>query len=1025
MIEFAISRSRTVLSIFVLILIAGAYSYTAIPREAAPDIPIPVIYVSMNHTGISPEDAVDQLVKPMEQELKAIEGVDEMEATAYEGGANIVMRFQAGFDNKKALDDVRAKVDIAKAELPKGDEAEEPRISEVNFSLFPVVTIVLSGDVNERLMKTIAEDLQDELESIPGVLEAPIKGLREEQLLVEIDRLKFENYGLTAADVVGVINANNLLVAAGSLEVEQGKYAIKVPGLITGPQEILDLPLKTFGDRIVRVRDVADVKATFKDREILSRVNGEPAIVINVSKRIGENVIATVNKVKDRLKEVSEGWPAAVKYRTIADESLNIEERVNGLQNNVIMAVILVMIVVLTALGPRPSFLVATAVPGSFLAAVIMLHIMGISLNIVVLFALILAVGMLVDGAIVVTELAETQRQKGKSRAEAFAYAANYMAWPIIASTATTLAAFLPLLFWPGIPGQFMKFLPITLMFTLAASLAMALIFLPTIGAQLPGGKSAATPTGGPFADFYEKILIWALDRPLKILGAVVAAFIGSVILYGAFGKGVEFFPDIEAERANILIHANGDYSFKEKDSVLQQVEQRMKGLEGIDTYQIITGAAPGQETGPSDVIGHVAIEFEKWSKRGPRGLYADDILAEALARMRDIHGVTIEEQKERGGPQQGKPIRLVVTANNYALIPPVVDELKKELAKIPGTVNIDDNLPDPGIEWALEIDRLKAARSGTNLAEVGTAIRLATAGAVVGTYRPVTSKDEVDIVARFKPEQRSLSTIDDLRVSTPGGLAPISNFTEREAQQKVTVLRRLDQKNAAYVESDVKKGVLADDIVQIIKAELKDRTFPNGVRVTFKGDDEEQKESAAFLQSAFTVALFMMAIILVTQFNSFYQAFIILSAVIFSTTGVFLGHLVINQAFSVIMSGTGVIALAGVVVNNNIVLIDTFNKLLKDMPWREALIETGKSRLRPVMLTAITTVVGLLPMATKVGVDLIARTVDIDSPSSQWWFQLSNSIIFGLSLATILTLIVTPCMIAIGQRRTDKKKVR
>ena len=1016
-------RARTVLSLFVLMLVAGTYSYITIPRESAPDVPIPIIYISMHHQGISPEDAVDLLIKPMEKELKAIEGVKQMEATAYEGGANVVLEFTAGFDNEKALKDVREKVDIAKAELPTGDEAEEPRVSEVNISLFPIVSVVLSGAANERLLKRIAEDLQDEIESIGAVLEAPIKGMRQEMVLLEIDRLKLETYSITTAQIAQAINTGNLLVAAGSLNMDDGNYAVKVPGLITDLQPLMDMPLFGEGDKIVKVRDVANIKYTFKDAATISRVDGKKTFSIDVSKRIGENVIDTVDKVKQVVKEAAQTWPTGVTYAFVGDESAHIKRMVTSLQNNVLMAVLLVMIVILAALGPRPSLLVASSVPGSFLSAIVLLNIMGITLNIVVLFALILAVGMLVDGAIVVTELAEQKRSKGMTREGAFAYAGGYMAMPIIASTATTLAAFLPLLFWPGTPGQFMKYLPLTLIFTLSASLVMALVILPTLGALLPGGRKATKATEGesPLAQNYGKVLIWALKRPWKVIAMVTIAFIGSICIYGAFGKGVEFFPDIEPERASVFIHAQGDYSLQQKDAVLRQMQAAVEGIKGIQTAKITTGGGsggPGGENDPGDVIGEVFLELEPWPMRGPGGHTANKILNTILERAAHIPGVRLEARKERGGPQQGKPIRLVVTANHFELLPPVVEELKKELAKVPGTTNIDDNLPKPGIEWAMDIDRAKANRSGTNLAEVGASLRLATGGAIVGTYRPRGSKDEIDIVARLQDEQRNLDALTDLRVATTQGLVPVSDFTTREARPKVTVLRRLDQKNAAYVEADVAEGVLADDVVQVIKKELKNRIFPQGVQVTFKGDDEEQQESAAFLQSAFMVALFLMAVILVTQFNSFYQAFIILSAVIFSTTGVFLGHLVINQAFSIIMSGTGVIALAGVVVNNNIVLIDTFNKLKAEMgDWHAALIETGKSRLRPVLLTAVTTIVGLMPMALMMDVDLIERTIGFGSPSAQWWVQLSSSIIFGLGLATVLTLVVTPCMIALGYR--------
>ena len=1020
MIRAAVTHFRTVFMILILLLMAGTYSYIAIPKESEPDIPIPTIYVSVSHEGISPEDAVNLLLKPLEQEMRGITGLKDMEGTAYEGGANLVLNFQAGFNNDEALADVREKVDIAKAELP--DDADEPKVVEINISLFPVLSIILAGDLPERELKRIAEDLQDELESFPGILEARLGGVREEQLLVEVDRSKLESFDLPPASLIQAISNNNRLVAAGSLELENGKYAVKVPGLFRSLSEVLDLPLFSDGTKDIKVRDIGDVKLTFKDAVTITRVNGKPAVTLDVSKRLGENIIETVDAAKQIVAEQSESWPENLSYRFTSDKSDETRTQLKDLQNNVLSAIILVMIVVLAALGVRSSLLVAMTIPGAFLTALLILFVLGFTTNVVVLFALILSVGMLVDGAIVVTELADTKLKNGMGRIEAFTTAAQEMAWPIIASTATTLAAFLPLLFWPGMVGEFMKYMPVTLIFTLSASLLMALIFLPTVGASLPRPPHNENDKKVPaYVPPYERFLTWALVRPGKIVAAVAGMFVFSIVLYNILGKGVEFFPKIEPERAQIAIHANGDYSIYAQDDILRQVEDRiLTQVKGVDTFYAIAGNPSAQREGPSDKVGQISLEYVDWKDGRPN---SDDILAAVKEATDDMYGVRIERQEERGGPSQGKPIKVVVTAPTFAMLEDVIAQVRVELEAFPGTLNVDDNLPESGIEWALKIDRGEATRAGTNLAEIGTTVRLATNGAIVGTYRPATSNDEIDIVARFGSSERTLTTIDDLTVATGGGQIPISHFTTREAQPKVTVIRRLDQKASAYVEADIADGYLADAIVQGMREKVKEYDLPNGVKITFKGEDEDQKEAGAFLMKAFIVAIFMMAIILVTQFNSFYQAFVILTAVILSTTGVLLGHILTGKPFGIVMSGLGVISLAGIVVNNNIVLIDTFNTLYKQqkMDWRDAIIETGKRRLRPVLLTAITTIIGLAPMGLKVNLNLVDRQISYNAPSTQWWDQLANSIMFGLGFATILTLVVTPCMLALAYRNKTR----
>jgi multidrug efflux pump len=1028
LIDAAFSRSRTVIAVLVLLLLAGFSAYSSIPKEARPDVNVPIIYVSMTLDGISPEDAERLLVRPMEAELKSIEGIKEIRSNAYLGGANVLLEFEAGFDAEKALDDVRERVDTAKAELPA--DADEPKVNEVNLSLFPIIVVTLGGDVPERTLLRLARDLQEKVEAIPSVLEVNVGGDRDELVEVVIDPLLIDSYGLDPRKVIEAVSRSNKLIAAGSLNAERGSFPVKIPGLFEKLNDILDMPLKVSGDSVVTVRDVASVRRTFKDRETYARLNGRPAVSLEVKKRTGRNIIETVNAVKALVAEEQKTWPANIEVSFSNDDSKNIRDMLTDLQNNVLSAVLLVMIVVVGALGVRTGLLVGIAIPGSFLTGILVLGAVGLTVNIVVLFSLILSVGLLVDGAIVVTEYADRKMIEGSGRAAAYAEAAKRMAWPIIASTATTLAAFLPLLFWPGLVGEFMKFLPITLIATLTASLVMALIFVPTLGAQFgrPGAADArmvsqmrAMETGNiedirGFTGLYVRTLKGALRHPVIVVAGAAAALVAAWALYASHGRGFEFFPKVEPDRAVMKVFARGNLSVDEKARLVGQVEDRIMALQRergeMRSVYILSGTQQRRDDAPIDIVGTINIEFADWDRRRP----ADRILADIVARSQDLAGIHVETAKEEAGPPIGKPIHLLVTSRYPDLIAPAVAKIRTHLDTVEGVKDVEDGRPVPGIEWEIRVDRAQAAKFDADVTVIGNIVRLVTNGLKVSEYRPDDSEKEIYIVIRFPTEYRTLDQLDKIRVQTSKGLIPLSNFVTREARPKTSELRRTDARRSMTVKADVLPGVLADDKVRELRAWVKkDAGLDPRVEVTFKGEDEEQAKAQAFLGKAFGVALFLMAIILVTQFNRFYSAFLILSAVVMSTVGVMLGLLVIGQPFGIVMSGIGVIALAGIVVNNNIVLIDTFDQLAKTAASPlEAILRTGAQRLRPVLLTTATTIFGLIPMVTRVNIDFVTREVSIGAPSTQWWQQLATAIAFGLAFATLLTLIVTPALLKI-----------
>lgn len=1028
LIEAALGRSRTVLSLLAMILVAGIIAFIDIPKEAEPDIPVPTIYVSMVYRGISPEDGERLLVRPMEREMRSVEGVKEIKGQSYPNGANVTLEFEAGFDVDKAIQDVREAVDVAKAELPAG--AEEPTVNEVNMSLLPILAVSLSGDVPERTLFTIAKRLKDKIEDVPMVLEADIAGDREEQMEVIIDPALLKSYGIDANEFTNFIKRNNTVVAAGELDTGTGRFAINVPGLIEGVEDVLELPVVSTRDASISVGDVAKGRRTFKDADGYARVNGQSSLTLEISKRVGENILDTVETVRAIVEEDRKSWPPGIQVNYFQDKSKMIKDMLFELQNNVVTAVLLVMIVVVAALGLRTGLLVGIAIPGSFLMGILVLYTFGMTINMVMLFGLILSVGMLVDGAIVVTEYADRKMAEGLDRKEAYGLAAKRMAWPVTASTATTLAAFAPLLFWTGLFGEFMKYLPITLIATLTASLLMALIFVPTLGSRVgrPGignpdlmramaaGQNADLTILPGLTGAYARLLSRALNNSGAVLIGAVVMLVSAQVLYWNFGKGIEFMPESEPERGAVYVHARGNLSVDDKDRLTRQVEERIFDLPEFSTlYARSAAGARYRDGGSADIVGAVQFEYKNWENRRT----SSEVVADMRERLSDLAGVKIEVWEEKMGPPTGRQFHLNLMGQDFDVLAEHVEMVRAELARIGGFIDIEDTLPLPGIEWELEVDRAQAAKFGVDIGSIGDMVQLVTEGLKLSDYRPDDADDEIDIVVRFPKEYRTLDELDEIRVTTPAGQVPISSFVRRVAKQDSGEINRIDSRRVISIIASVEDGILPDQKVRSIERWLKENeNWNTEILWAFKGEDEEQQESAAFLQRAFIVALFLMGVILVTQFNSFYSAFLILSAVLMSTIGVFLGLLIFQQPFGIVMSGVGVISLAGIVVNNNIVLIDTYDRLKKNFTDPvQAIIQTGAQRLRPVLLTTVTTVLGLMPMMFQINVDFVQRAVHIGAPSLQWWQQLSIAIVCGLTFATVLTLVVTPCALKF---RTD-----
>jgi multidrug efflux pump len=894
-----------------------------------------------------------------------------------------------------------------------------------------------SDTVPERVRYNLAVDLKYELESLPEVLEARLSGHREELLEAVIDPLQLEHYAVSQQEMFAAVRNNNSLIAAGAMDTGQGRFAIKVPGLIESSADVFSLPIKSNDDIVVTLDKIAEVRRTFKDRDSYTRVNGKPALTVEVLRRPGANVIDLNQKVRELVAEKTKSYPQDLTVIFSQDQSGFAKEQVSELQGNIVTAMALVMVMVVAAMGLRSGILVGAAVPFSFLFGLLVLNSLGYSFNFMVMFGMLLGLGMLIDGAIVVTEYADRKMANGMHKKEAYKAASKRMFWPVLASTATTLAAFLPLFFWPGTSGQFMMYLPITVFAVLVGSLLYALFFGPTLGALF--GKAGSTDeksmaqlrilehgdvlTLRGFTGVYARFLKKVVSYPVTVLALVLGVLYVIYSSYGANNPGFIYFTKTDPTFGRVSISARGNYSKEELGNLMLEAEQTLMPLDGVQSY--FTSTASGQQGGmrggnstPVDQIGMIFMEMDGKAA----GTTGWEILEEARRKLAPVAGITTEIAEQEYGPPVGKDIQIQVASKYREDLEPAVTKIRDYLESVDGLRDIEDTRELPGIEWVLEVDRAKAAQYNVNINEVGAAVQLVTNGIYLGEYRPDDAEEEVEIRLRYPDSERNTNTLDQLRVMTVNGPVPLSNFVTRKAKKKLNSIERVDGEYIMDVRANVNPGIVADKKVMQIQQWVEEADIASRIKVKFRGASEEQNESLQFIGFAFLMALLLMFVLLVAQFNSFYQAALILSSVAMSTAGVLLGLLIFNQTFSAILTGIGIVALAGIVVNNNIVLIDTYNELRRaGIESIDAIVKTGAQRLRPVFLTTVTTILGLLPLASNVSIDIINREIVYGGQVSAYWVKLASSIVYGLSFATVLTLVVTPVMLALP---TTLKKI-
>lgn len=1033
LIDGAIDKARMVMVILLFALATGTYTYINLPKEADPEIAVPFVGITIPLDGVSPDDAERLILRTAETQLQTIEGLKQLNSSAVEGAGQFNLEFELTFDPDQALVDVREKIDLAKRDFPA--DAQEPIITEINTSLFPILVVNLYGDIPERGLFKIAQDLQDKLEPIQGVLEAKLQGSREEVLEIIIDPVKLETYNISYQEILQTVSANNQLVPAGRIDTGAGRFPIKVPGLIKTSQDALSLPLLHSGDAVITLSDVADIRRTFKDREVYAQFNGQPAIGLQVIKRSGANILSTVEDVRTIIEAERENWPQGLSVDITSDQSIQIGSQINQLQASIITAILLVMIIVVAALGLRSAALVGLAIPASFVMSFLMLGAFGLTLNIMVMFGMLIAVGILVDGAIVVVEYADRKMAEGLNRVEAYRLAAKRMFWPIVASNATTLAAFVPFLFWDSLVGKFMSYLPLTLIFVLTSSLIMALIFLPVLGSIFGGralGDSESEDEnlnalsgedGDPikargWIGGYARLISGLIKRPILITSCALIMVVAIFAWFSATQHRAELFLDLEPEEVYVFVSGQGSLSAEEEYRIVSRVEAEILRTPGVRSVATTSGntvseAQPFAESGPADTIGAILVSLQT-KLYGYDGRKAESNLRERLGK---IDGARVEIKQREQGPSAGKDIQVALRSENFQALLSTAGAIRTYLDSDEGLREIDDSRPLPGVEYQLTVNRAQAGKFDVDVSQIGAAVQLITNGILVGQYRPDDALEEIDMRVRFPEDYRSVEALDRLRIATNAGQVPVSNFVTRTPAPRVSTINRQDGLRVLTIGANAKEQGTGPLKVADLKEWIAQADLPDDVIISFEGADQDAEEAVKFFNGAAIAALFLMAVILLWEFNNFYHVFLTLTAVIISTMGVLIGIQVFLPYISTLMIGTGVVALAGIVVNNNIVLIDTFQRLQEDgRSASEAAIMAASQRIRPILLTTATTICGLLPMMYQMNVDFLAGAISFGGGSSEWWVQLSTAVVFGLGFSTIMTLLVTPVWLALPE---------
>ena len=1016
-IDFALSKAKTTIMIALMVIVAGSYARQEIPVAAAPNVQLPFISVSVFLDGASPSDTSRLIARPLENRLKTITGVKNIRSTSSLSFARIFLEFEVGFDMDQALVDIKQGVEETKYELPL--EAEDPQISEYSEASFPIMNISIVGSSSIRQKVFYAKELKDQVEAIEEILQANLAGAPDEVLEGVINKSKMESYGVTLSDIYYSVANNNLIIPGGTQDTGKGSFNIEVPSIIETAQDVYSIPIKVTKDAIVTLGDIATVKRTFKDFTSYARVNGEDAVTLELTLRESANAIDASNAIRAKLVEFKKDLPENLRIVITDDDTIWASEMVTELNGNIIAAVILIMVLVIASMGIRVSMLVGLSIPFCFLMTYLILYMLDMEVNFLVMMGLLLGMGMLIDGAIVITEYADKKIAEGLSRIEGYTLAAKRMFYPILASTGTTMAAFIPIIFWPGFTGQFMRYLPITVFFVLLSSLFYSLVVIPVLGSYFGQRESSLNKDENRESVFkrltesYGKRIEKFVKNPIETIIAVVSILFLIILSYNYFGKGTVYFAIVDPVKADISIKARGNYSALETKEIIENIEKKFLETDGVGSVYLRAGTEWWNSG--ADKIGGGYVEVALPSERTISGLEVMSLLSNST---NDLPGIFVDVQADLGGPSFDVPIELSVYGDTEESVNDAIDIVESYLRnQMDGLTNISSSKSYPSVEWSVEVDKQKAAQLGVSVGDVGALVQMLTNGFKVGEYRPDDAKDEVEIRARFPESDRTITGINDLNVTTLKGLVPVSSFIKVIPKENRLTVNRKNGKYFQEVGAATIDESKVSEKVQELEDWVKTADLGKNISYGFTGMAEETEDVNKFMISAGITAIFIMLIMLLTQFNSFYQSFIILSSVTISFVGVLLGLLITGKPFSTTMTGLSIVTLAGIVVNNNIVLIDTFNKLKEESPHFEKsihIINACKQRLRPILLTSLTTIFGLLPLAMGISLDIVSRDILVGSRIVDWWSNLAVSIVFGLGFSTFITLILTPAVLAL-----------
>ena len=1121
--NLAVENGTSVFLLAIMILIFGLYAYVQVPKEQFPEVDLPTVFVNTPYFGNSAADIESLITRPLEKELQSVDGVKSIQSTSIQDFSVVTIEFNSDEDVEEATRRVKDALDLARPELPN-DLDTDPVVQEVNTAKIPIITINVSGDYPPEELRRYAEEMEDEIEEVDGVSAVNLKGVQEREIEIAVDVRKMESLQISFTDIENAVAGENLTLSGGEIINNGVRRAIRVVGEFDDADELAQTVIKRENQRLVYLRDVADVTFGYEEPTSIARADGLPVISLEVIKKTGENLLSTSDAIKETVAEVGSRLPEDLSITFFNDQSHNTRDQVENLENSIISGVILVVAVLLFFLGLRNALFVGIAIPLSMLMGILWIWLSGVTLNIVVLFALILALGLLVDNGIVIVENIYRYMQLGEVSDRAAKYGAGEVAWPIIASTATTLAAFLPLAIWPGIVGEFMKYFPITLILVLTSSLIVALVINPVFAsyfmevdkrAETEAGRSRKVrntliaagvlmaigliglvagvtwlfnlmvistvvmlfyffllrPASFAFQDRflpwlenkYNNLIGWSLRYSKSVFGGTLVLLVVSLILTSISPPQIQFFPKADPLYVNAFVELPLGSDIAATDEVARTLEQRLLAMlkpygdvvEAVLTQVGENTSDPNRppEPGVTPNKARITVTFVPFRERN--GVSTTAIMEEIRQEVRGIPGVKVSVDQNASGPATGKPINLEITGNDVEQLVPLGDNVINFINRqgIPGIEELTADVKLGKPELLVRINREAARRYGLSTGQIASALRTSVYGKEISTYK--LGEDEYPIMIRLNEAERNqVANLLDQRITfrdpSNGRITqvPISTVADVEYTSTYSSIKRKDLDRVITISSNVLDGYAANDIIPEIDAALQGYDWPQNTNYEFTGEQQQQQEDVGFLLGAFVFALFLIFIIIVAQFNSISSPFIILTSVVLSTIGVLLGYFFFGGVFSVVFTGVGIISLAGVVVNNAIVLIDYTTLLMREKveeqgleaiseldlaDIRQAIIEGGATRLRPVLLTAITTVLGLIPLAVGFNFDFFSFVANWDGrlfiggDNTALWGPMAWTVIYGLTFATFLTLVVVPVMIWLlyNSRRRIRRVVK